>query len=232
MAHVEYCACCAWPMMWIVMAHNTLTNDGIGCIDVPLDAVLKTSLLATTSTQQGSRILKGIDAVGDAASMSVMIETIGSRNLRWLQRKRDDFLTRSPSSKHIKISKKALPSSRSSGSSSVMPHDILQNNGRLQHAISSSSSSSGSSASSDETRDVGTNANGQHNSKKAKKKDRKNNNGTTEEGVSTLAEKAKAKKVSSSSSSNDSRKFATAMNISNNANDFHDYHARRCLIHC
>ena len=42
---------------------------------------------------QGSRILKGIPAViGDASSMSVMIETIGSRNLRWLQRKRDDFL--------------------------------------------------------------------------------------------------------------------------------------------
>jgi hypothetical protein len=164
--------------------------------------------------------------VGDAASMSVMIETIGSRNLRWLQRKRDDFLTRSPSSKHIKISKKASSSSRSSGSSSVMPHDILQNNGRLQHAISSLSSSSGSSAgSSDETRDVGANANGQHSSKKTKKKDRKNNNGTTEEGASTLAEKAKAKKVSSSSSSNDTRKFAAAMNISNNVNDFHDYHA-------
>lgn len=175
--------------------------------------------------------------VGDAASMSVMIETIGSRNLRWLQRKRDDFLTRSPSSKHIKISKRV---SRGTGGSNgaMMPHDILQNSGRLQHAISSLSNSSGSTTgSSDETTtrdavDTNDNDNGQHLTKKMKK-DFTTTNGTTEGGVvSTLSDKAKAKKVSSSSSSNDTRKFATSAmgsNISNgnniNANDFHDYHA-------
>lgn len=171
--------------------------------------------------KQGSRILRGIDAIiGDAASMSVMIETIGSRNLRWLQRKRDDFLARHPS-KHIKISKRGgtLPSSTRPGNGNgngAMPQNIMEN-GRFQHAISSLSGSSGST--SDETRDAAKRMMPNKN-----KKDR--SGGAEGTSMSTSAtENAEAKKVSSSSSSNDTtRKFAAASD-NNHANDFHDYHA-------
>ena len=158
------------------------------------------------STMQGSRVLKGINAmIGDAASMSVMIETIGSRNLRWLQRKRDDFLTRVPSSEHMKVSKRPAHS---------MPQNIMQN-GRLQQAVSSMSSSSGSSAGSSD--DIRGNA--------ADTQQQQKNKGSSTEGASTTAmDKANGKKVSSSSSSNDTRKFVAAQ-LNNNANDFHDYHA-------
>lgn len=58
--------------------------------------------------------------VGDAASMSVMIETIGSRNMRWLHRKRDDFLTRH-ASKYGSGGKNRI-------AGRVMPHSIVRQN--------------------------------------------------------------------------------------------------------
>ena len=147
--------------------------------------------------------------------MSVMIETIGSRNLRWLQRKRDDFLARHPY-KHIKISKRTLSSSRNnSNDNGAMPQNIMEN-GRFQHAISSLSSSSGST--SDETRDLVAKK-----LEPEKKKELSSAEGTSKMSTSTM-EKAEAKKVSSSSSSNDTRKFAAAPE-KNNANDYHDYNA-------
>lgn len=76
---------------------------------------------------------RGIEAViADAASMSVMVEGIGSRSTRWMQIKRDDVMSRG--------------SSGMSGES--FPHSIVQRSNRYQHAISSLSSSSGSSSSS------------------------------------------------------------------------------------
>jgi len=179
--------------------------------------------------QKGSRILKGIDAmVRDSASMSVMIETIGSRNLRWLQRKRDDYLT-SDACKHPHTASErrmhgvqsshrvSQVGSSSAASSGNMPHSIMRQNGRMQHAISSLSSSSGSStgngSGSDEERRLAQRKRkmiqgkgdadeqrGQHRSSEDKKK-----------GLDSTA----AKNVSASSS--------------NSNNDFHDYHAPSLL---
>jgi len=75
------------------------------------------------------RISRGIDAViADSASMSVMVESIGSRNARWMLLKREEFLSwvdKRPSSRPTK-----------------------NNNPKgLQHAVSSLSSSSASGGS-------------------------------------------------------------------------------------
>ena len=159
-----------------------------------------------------------------------MIETIGSRNLRWLQHKRDDFLTRHPSTGLKLLPKGALNSGRSSsGTNTSMPSNIMEN-GRLQHAISSLSSSSGSS--SDDTSDnVGKNE--KNKLKKKNKMDRgsSSSGGTDVKNSADPSDKTKSKKVSCSSSSNDTRKkFSTSTttlldNSQSNANDFHDYHA-------
>ena len=154
--------------------------------------------------------------IRDSASMSVMIETIGSRNLRWLQRKRDDFLARNASSKHALsavggrthlISRSA---GASSGTSAMMPHSIVRQNSRLQHAVSSLSSSSNSSnsgngsGSEEETKVAGNG--GAHEQKARATNSRQGNSSSTEEGGPGTT----AKVTSSSGSSNDM---------------FHDYHA-------
>ena len=77
--------------------------------------------------------------IRDSASMSVMIETIGSRNIRWLHHKRDDFLTRH----HYSQSTLALRSRGAAGN--TMPQLVLRPNEQLGYHISSSSSNSGSS---------------------------------------------------------------------------------------
>jgi len=83
--------------------------------------------------EQECRISRGIEAmVSDAASVSVMVEGIGSRSSRWMQLKREEILNR----EDIR------------SSPSHMPRNIDNNNSRLQHAVSSLSSSSGSSNSS------------------------------------------------------------------------------------
>ena len=64
--------------------------------------------------------------IADAASVSVMVEGIGSRSTRWMQIKREEFfLLRGPSR---------------------MPHSIVRQDSRLQAGVSSLSSSSGSSS--------------------------------------------------------------------------------------
>ena len=70
--------------------------------------------------------------IADAASLSVTIEGIGSRSARWMQIKRED------------LSKRGTRSSEPEG----LPHSIVPQNSRYQHAMSSlsSSSSSGGSA--------------------------------------------------------------------------------------
>ena len=134
--------------------------------------------------------------------MSVMIETIGSRNLRWLQRKRDDFLMRNSKSTKGTLRVRVSGSSRASH----MPHNIIRQNSRLQHAVSSLSSSSGSTAGSGTEEEAAP-------TRKAEtaQKSRVESKSTTSSAQNT------AKKVSCSSSSNDTRKMS--------ANDFHDYHA-------
>ncbi|KAL9184578.1 hypothetical protein ACHAXT_012548 [Thalassiosira profunda] len=161
--------------------------------------------------QKGSRILKGVDAmVRDSASMSVMIETIGSRNLRWLQRKRDDFLTRD-ASKHASAGRTHRISHAGAGSgNSSMPHSIVRQNSRLQHAVSSLSSSSGSSTGN------GSGAEEDQKMARSRKTQAKNGEGQTEKKAAVSG----AKMISSSSSSNDTHK-----QLQQASNDFHDYHA-------
>jgi hypothetical protein len=77
--------------------------------------------------EQECRICRGAEAViADAASVSVMVEGIGSRSSRWIQLKREEVLSRDGGSAH-------------------MPHSIDGDSARLHHAVSSLSSSSGSS---------------------------------------------------------------------------------------
>ena len=73
--------------------------------------------------------------IADSASLSVMVEGIGSRSTRWMQIKREDVIRR------------GMSSSEAEG----LPHSIVQQNNRFQHAMSSlsSSSSSGGSAGED-----------------------------------------------------------------------------------
>merc|ERR1711862_1078449 len=103
--------------------------------------------------EKGSRILKGVEAmIRDTASMSVMIETIGSRNHQWLERKRDDFiLTMDPSSGNTLNRTRSIVSGlQNAGGVQHMPHNILRQSSQTQHAISSLSSSSGSGGSSND----------------------------------------------------------------------------------
>mmetsp|Transcript_28811 Transcript_28811/g.44006 ORF Transcript_28811/g.44006 Transcript_28811/m.44006 type:complete len:927 (+) Transcript_28811:189-2969(+) len=83
--------------------------------------------------EQECRISRGTEAmIADAASVSVMVESIGSRSSRWIQLKREEILDREdiqPATSH-------------------MPRKVDNANSRLQHAVSSLSSSSGSSNSS------------------------------------------------------------------------------------
>ena len=65
----------------------------------------------------------------DAASLSVMIEGIGSRSPRWMQIKRDEFVQLEEAKRGTK----------------KMPRCVVRQDSKLQHAISSLSSSSGSS---------------------------------------------------------------------------------------
>jgi len=84
---------------------------------------------------QECRISSDIDSlINDCASMAIMAESIGSRSPRWMQIKREDFLTREEA--------------RNGGATSErrMPHSIVRQNSRFQHAVSSLSSSSGSSS--------------------------------------------------------------------------------------
>eukprot|EP00546_Thalassionema_frauenfeldii_P001757 CAMPEP_0178934814 /NCGR_PEP_ID=MMETSP0786-20121207/24119_1 /TAXON_ID=186022 /ORGANISM="Thalassionema frauenfeldii, Strain CCMP 1798" /LENGTH=937 /DNA_ID=CAMNT_0020612733 /DNA_START=167 /DNA_END=2980 /DNA_ORIENTATION=- len=83
--------------------------------------------------EQECRISRGIEAmIADAASVSVMVESIGYRSSRWMQLKREEMLN------HEDIQ----------AATSHMPRKVDNDSSRLQHAVSSLSSSSGSSNSS------------------------------------------------------------------------------------
>lgn len=74
---------------------------------------------------------RGVDAViSDAASVAVMIEGLGSRSIRWMQIKREDFFAKEEERTGTKM----------------MPQNIGRQNGRFQHAVSSLSSSSANSS--------------------------------------------------------------------------------------
>jgi hypothetical protein len=155
--------------------------------------------------------------IGDAASMSVMIETIGSRNLRWLHRKRDDFMARDLSRHGSGVVGRVRVNSNGR-SGTTMPHSIVRQNSRLQHAVSSLSSSSGSSSGNGSGAEEEQRRSAKRSPQKKQQQQCTNTATTaaktTESGVSSDG----AKKVSSSSSSNDTRQIIQS-------NDFHDYHA-------
>lgn len=136
--------------------------------------------------------------INDAASMSVMVESVGNRSARWRHIKRDEFLNRE--------------GTRTDTIRTRMPHSIVRQDSRLQHAISSLSSSSGYSTGNGSGGDSGEeNKKRKKGPAKAGKID-KNGNGSN-----------KRKKVSSSSSggsgqSNDQQ--------NGTQNLFHDYHAQ------
>lgn len=163
---------------------------------------------------QGSRILKGIDAlIRDSASMAVMIDTIGSRNLRWLQRKRDDFMAQCSTKRHNTESLIANHRTHRAASSMgpTLPRTVCQNR-QAQHAISSLSSCSGSStefgSSSEEERRLA-----QRRLSPGKRTDDNHQDFSTA-----------AKNVTSSSSSNDTDQ-QLERNQHHGSNDFHDYNA-------
>ena len=168
----------------------------------------------------------------DAASMSVMIETIGSRNQRWLRRKRDHFLSKSNATTkldrvgQIRTNAANAAAAAASGSGigesrASMPHSIVRQNSRLQHAISSlsSSSESGHGSSAEDVR-------------KTESISRRSKAQSSSKNRSTIT----AKKVSGSgssnhlsSSSNDTRQQTQQQQPKAQSNDYHDYHAPSLL---
>eukprot|EP00521_Asterionellopsis_glacialis_P008587 CAMPEP_0195286328 /NCGR_PEP_ID=MMETSP0707-20130614/3833_1 /TAXON_ID=33640 /ORGANISM="Asterionellopsis glacialis, Strain CCMP134" /LENGTH=952 /DNA_ID=CAMNT_0040345957 /DNA_START=100 /DNA_END=2958 /DNA_ORIENTATION=- len=149
--------------------------------------------------EQECRISRGVDAmISDSASLSVMVEGIGSRSARWMQIKREDALLRE----------------EARGSATHMPHSIVRQNSRLQHAVSSLSSSSGSSNGSGGEEDK------QHAKRKqllqtlpSNEKKQKQKEGSGSDGAAP-----KVSTSGSSSSSGEDQKQKPS-------NDFHDYHA-------
>lgn len=80
--------------------------------------------------EQECRISRGIDAViADAASLSVMVEGVGSRSSRWMQLKREEVLSREGARPRL----------------SHFPSSIGEDSSQQQNGVSSLSSSSGSS---------------------------------------------------------------------------------------
>ena len=194
--------------------------------------------------------------IRDSASMSVMIETIGSRNLRWLQRKRDDFLTRdhhtssSNKNRHPQLGTARVGltqhregghnvgnnSSGTSASGNNMPTMVRQNS-RLQYQVSSLSSSSGSGSGSGSSAGNGSGSEEERRLAQRRKTDSDglhttkhssddNNNNNTK----NIQSSTKAKQVSSSSgSSNDTQAQRLHVPHHGASNDFHDYHAPSLL---
>jgi len=150
--------------------------------------------------EQECRISRGAEAmVCDSASLSVMIEGIGSRGPRWMQIKREEF---------------AIMEAVHRGKNKAMPRCIQKQDSRLQHAVSSLSSSSGgssnqfSSSGEDSSKREGMPAAARTTSTKSDPND---------------PEKAAAKVSASSGSSNESRKKASSNGATK---EFHDYHAK------
>ena len=158
--------------------------------------------------------------IRDSASMAVMIETIGSRNARWLQRKRDEFLSRDSSIGDARR-RQASNVDTSSGTSSAsgnMPSMV--GNTRMQHAVSSLSNSSSGSGSS-------SNGSGSEEERKRKKSGEKSIKYPDVKKKEVSSSTKKAKKVSSSSSSDTLQRDLPAGGGSNDL--FHDYNAPSLL---
>ncbi len=84
------------------------------------------------STPQDCRLCIGTDSIiCDAASLSVMVESVGFRSVRWQHLKREEFLFQQEG--------------RTEKVQQQLPNSIVRRNSLLQHAVSSLSSSSGSS---------------------------------------------------------------------------------------
>lgn len=194
--------------------------------------------------------------IRDSASMSVMIETIGSRNLRWLQRKRDDFLTRdhhtssSNKNRHPQLGTARVGltqhreggghnvgnnSSGTSASGNNMPTMVRQNS-RLQYQVSSLSSSSGSGSGSGSSAGNGSGSEEERRLAQRRKTDSdglhttKHSSDDNNNNKKNLQSSTKAKQVSSSSgSSNDTQGQRLHVPHHGASNDFHDYHAPSLL---
>jgi len=143
--------------------------------------------------EQECRVSRGIDAmIADAASLSVTVEGIGSRSTRWMQIKREEVI------------KRGTNSSDPEG----LPHSIVPQNTRYQHAMSSLSSSSSSGGSAGE---------------EFRKRQAKRSHSATMQPPAVkpagTGQTGGAKKVSSSSSSNESA------NQGKRSNEFHVYNA-------
>ena len=150
-----------------------------------------------------------MDAVlADAASLAVMIEGVGSRTSRWMQIKREEFFIKEEERTGIKR----------------MPRDIVGQNNRFQHAMSSLSSSS-TSSNKDSSGSSGEEAN-------QKKKQRLDPPGGR-------PKQAIAAGVSARAQANGANGEQDLQNISNSSGsssecrkkqrhseDFHDYHAQ------
>jgi len=172
------------------------------------------------ASERECRRSRGVEAMlGDAASMAIMVESVGSRSARWMQIKREEFLT--------------LEEAKM-GNIRRMPCSIQGQNGsgRLQPAVSSLSSSSrassGNGSSSEEDRrqkqEVVVSTTRQQAGDDTDVMDGGNM------GKKQVATRnSSAKQVSSSSDGSGS---SASNNNNNNSrpqtsnNDYHDYHAQ------
>jgi hypothetical protein len=158
--------------------------------------------------------------IRDSASMSVMIETIGSRNLRWLHRKRDDFLTRDASKNHARSA--TAQRSRAVG---TVPH-ALRRETQLQCHISSLSSNSGSSTG------FGSSSDEEWRLSQRRKTQGKGDSGDHRDHLHSNSEsnqQGSAANVSSSSTGNETRQQLLRDQHHGASNDYHDYHAPSLL---
>lgn len=160
-----------------------------------------------TEIEQECRLSRGVEAViEDTASLAVMVEGIGSRSVRWMQIKREDALLRE----------------EARNVSTHMPHNMVRQNSRVQHAVSSlSASSSGSSN--------GNGSGGEEDKQNNKRKElvRTGSMVSSDEKIKQDAAASEAtQKVSASGSSSSSGDDALTQKPSN---DFHDYHAPALL---
>ena len=160
--------------------------------------------------------------IRDSASMSVMIETIGSRNVRWLHRKRDDFLTRDASKNHGR----SATAQKSRAVGNPVPH-ALRRESQLQCHVSSLSSNSGSSTG------FGSSSDEEWRLAQRRKTQGKGDSGDHRDHLhvtnSESNQQGSAANVSSSSTSNETRQQLLRDQHHGASNDYHDYDAPSLL---
>lgn len=136
--------------------------------------------------------------IADSSSIAVMIEGVGSRSARWGHLKREEFITKEEERTGHKR----------------MPRNIVQQNNRFRHAVSSISASS-----SDSSNTGSNNSGGEENNS-----NKKNNTGQKIQANSAMGGSENATK-NVSSSSHEGECVAQSSN-NNSSGDFHDYHAK------